>query len=69
MVMITNEVLGFGSYATGLELKCKGQRFACKKTHDIVLVLMQGGNDLLSRACHPNIVQFVGPCSPDYPCM
>ena len=41
-VNVTNHVLGHGSYATVLEVECKGLKCAGKKIHDILL--MQGSS-------------------------
>ncbi len=68
-VTVTNRVLGRGSYATILEVECKGLKCAGKKIHDILLV--QGSSSypmvrfekeclLLSQLQHPNIVEFFG---------
>ena len=68
-VNVTNHVLGRGSYATVLEVECKGLKCAGKKIHDILLV--QGSSSypivrfekeclLLSQLQHPNIVEFFG---------
>ena len=68
-VNVTNRVLGHGSYATVLEVECKGLKCAGKKIHDILLV--QGSSSypivrfekeclLLSQLQHPNIVEFFG---------
>ena len=68
-VNVTNCVLGRGSYATVLEVECKGLKCAGKKIHDMLLI--QGSSSypivrfekeclLLSQLCHPNIVEFFG---------
>ena len=68
-VKVTDQVLGRGSYATVLEVKYNGQRYAGKKIHEVLLT--QGSSTyavrrfeeecrLLSQIHHPNIVQFIG---------
>ena len=68
-VIVTDRVLGHGSYAIVLELKYIGLKCAGKKIHE--LLQEQGGASytvrrfekecrLLSQVCHPNVVQFLG---------
>ena len=68
-VIVTDQQLGHGSYATVLELEYKGLKCAGKKIHEILL--RQGASSytvrrfeeecrLLSQVRHPNIVQFLG---------
>ena len=68
-VKVTDRELGYGSYATVLELEYMGLKCAGKKIHEALL--MQGGASysvrrfeeecrLLSQVRHPNIVQFLG---------
>ena len=68
-VIVTQRVLGHGSYATVLELEYKGLKCAGKKIHEVLLE--QGAEHysvrrfeeecrLLSNVRHPNIVQFLG---------
>ena len=68
-VQLTDKKLGYGSYATVLELEHMGLKCAGKKIHE--LLLEQGDASytvhrfeeecrLLSQVCHPNIVQFLG---------
>ena len=67
-VIVTEHVLGCGSYATVLEVKYKGQRCAGKKIHEVLLA--QGSSTyvlrrfeeecrLLTKVHHPNIIQFL----------
>ena len=68
-VQVTDRELGHGSFATVIELEYMGLKCAGKSIHE---VLKRQGNDsysvrrfeeechLLSRARHPNIVQFLG---------
>ena len=68
-VSVTRNKLGYGSYATVLELEYMGLKCAGKKIHD-VLVSHGASNHtvkrferecrLLSQIRHPNIVQFLG---------
>ena len=68
-VMLTDQELGHGSYATVLQLNYMGLKCAGKKIHE--LLLRQGDTSytvrrfeeecrLLSQVRHPNIVQFLG---------
>ena len=68
-VQLTDKKLGHGSYATVVEMKYMGLKCAGKMIHDVLLE--QGDNSytirrfeeecrILSQACHPNIVQFLG---------
>ena len=68
-VKVTDRELGYGSYATVLELEYMGLKCAGKKIHE--LLLRQGDDTytvrrfeeecrLLSQVRHPNIVQFLG---------
>ena len=68
-VRVTERELGYGSYATVLELEYMGLKCAGKKIHE--LLLRQGDISytvcrfeeechLLSQVHHPNIVQFLG---------
>ena len=68
-VTVTDRELGYGSYATVLELEYMGLKCAGKKIHE--LLLRQGDTSytvrrfeeecrLLSQVRHPNIVQFLG---------
>ena len=68
-IKVTDRELGHGSYATVLELKYHGLKCAGKKIHEVLL--KQGESSytvrrfeeecrLISQACHPSIVQFLG---------
>ena len=69
-IQVTNRELGRGSYATVLELEYIGLKCAGKKIHEALL--SQDGTTsyalhrfekeccILSKLCHPNIVQFLG---------
>ena len=69
-VMVTNHVLGRGSYATILELEHMGLKCAGKKIHKALLeegvatyasLRFEEECHLLSQVRHPNIiVQFIG---------
>ena len=68
-VLVTDNVLGDGSYATILELEYMGLKCAGKKIHEILLgqglssyTARRFGEEcfLLSQIRHPNIVQFLG---------
>ena len=68
-VMITNRILGHGSYAAILELEHLGLKCAGKKIHDTLLkegvatyasLRFVEECHLLSQVHHPNIVQFLG---------
>ena len=70
-VRVTDQKLGYGSYATVVELEYMGLKCAGKKIHE--LLLDQGDTSytvrrfeeeccLLSKVRHPNIVQFLGVC-------
>ena len=76
-VTLTDRQLGVGTFATVLEVEYKGQKYAGKRIHDILLMdvdeyMRRGSNPiierymmecrLLSELNHPNIVQFVGVC-------
>ena len=68
-VQVTDKKLGHGSYATVVEVEYMDQKCAGKKIHEI---LQEQGDAtytirrfeeecrILSRTCHPNIVQFLG---------
>ena len=68
-VVVTDRILGQGSYATVLELEYNGKKCAGKKIHKVLLA--QGATaysvvtfakecHLLSELHHPNIVEFLG---------
>ena len=74
-VTLTDRQLGVGTFAIVLEVEYKGQKYAGKRIHDILLMdvdehMRRGSNPiierymmecrLLSQLHHPNIVQFVG---------
>ena len=68
-IKVTDRELGYGSYATILELEYMGLKCAGKKIHE--LLLKQGDTSytvqrfenechIISQVRHPNIVQFLG---------
>ena len=68
-VIVTDVVIGSGSYATVLELEYMGLKCAGKKIHSVLLqqdstTYIAGRFEqecqLLARIRHPNIVQFLG---------
>ena len=71
-VRVTHRELGYGSYATVLEVEYMGQKCAGKKIHDellrykrtnashIIVHQFQEECRILSQLSHPNVVKFLG---------
>ena len=71
-VRVTDRELGYGSYATVLEVEYMGEKYAGKKIHDdllrykrtnashVIVRQFQEECRILSQLSHPNIVKFLG---------